>query len=323
MGSKPSREQYLSEMEYINELPMDTDTELNPFRNKDNSLIESLRVFTAYILISLPKYLYYIYKFRKHLIRLMKMKNTFNGERLILLGGGESLDELTQEKVDKLKDNGYHFMTLNHYIKYINLSLTSNHIVLSDPNSIKRVIEDSVDSMSENTKIYIPCSKNINKLLKNNSNLLSKCNPRNLHFFIDNEIRINRMPISPVLPRNYTSMTAYKALSLALHLGYSKIYILGIDNTYLRDTYVNQNNDILAYVSRSKTSSVKEYTYKAMKTSFNSISEWILDIHRLFSDLNLFYDKRNPNRIINLDPYSLVDSFPKMKVESLLEDKNK
>lgn len=320
MKKKPSREQYLSEINYINQLPIETDTELNPFRKKNNSFFEFLRVNFYYICVSLPKYLIYLFKFREDLKRLYKLKNNCKGKKVILLGGGESLDELTQDKVKRLVNLGYEFITLNNYSKYVDLTITSNHIVLSDPGAVQRVIKDSLDYISLDTNIYFPCSSNLNKFLLKNKDLLSRFNKKNIHFFIDNEIKGFGLPISPLLPRNYSSMTAYKALSLAMHLGYSKIYLLGLDNTYIRNTYVNNKNEIMAYVTRSKTFSGVEYNYKAIKPFFNSISEWILDIYRLFEDLNLFYDKKHPKRIINLDEYSLVDTFPKIDIETLLEE---
>ena len=67
----------------------------------------------------------------------------------------------------------------------------------------------------------------------------------NVYYFNDIELRrFNKNIIDITRPRNYLTMTAYKALSVACYLGFKKIYIAGFDNDYFKAIKVDKENRI-------------------------------------------------------------------------------
>jgi hypothetical protein len=98
-------------------------------------------------------------------------------------------------------------------------------------------------------------------------------------------------------------MTLLKGLSMACWLGYDRIFILGMDNTYPRNLYCDSNNRILNHeIHAGAADWVQDMTNR-----YNSIADAITEI------AEIFYDTRKFSRpsIINLDPYSLTDAFRK------------
>jgi len=114
------------------------------------------------------------------------------------------------------------------------------------------------------------------------------------------------------------SMTAYKALAIALFGNYDKIYICGFDNTYIADLGCDENNKIYRrakhfYTTKDAQGTAihkKDYLMgldKNAKARPRNVSQELLAYSRLFSEMDKFKD----DRIINLDVDSLTDRFVK------------
>jgi hypothetical protein len=111
--------------------------------------------------------------------------------------------------------------------------------------------------------------------------------------------------INPIYPRSYVSMTAYKALAIALYAGYGPIYICGFDNSYVQDFRCDKSNRIYRAVRHFENTA----TVQAHFTSYSdrTVAHELVALSRLFSDLRKFKD----SSIINLDIDSLTDAFKK------------
>jgi hypothetical protein len=114
--------------------------------------------------------------------------------------------------------------------------------------------------------------------------------------------------INPLYPRSYLSMSAYKALALALYFGYDKYYICGFDNTYIRTLGCDEENRIYR---KDEHFDQNAYPNDAKKSFLNytsrTVKDEIIAYSRLFSDLYRF--SKHP--VYNLDPDSLTDCFSK------------
>jgi len=114
--------------------------------------------------------------------------------------------------------------------------------------------------------------------------------------FTDNVTDITR-------PLGYRPWTAYKALSIALFLGYDRIYLCGVDNDSFKSLTVDRNN-------------IKRSRYRHFYDPPDEYQDFLSD-KPLWEDL--YYtaltfrslDKFAGHPIVNLDPVSLVDAFPK------------
>jgi hypothetical protein len=111
--------------------------------------------------------------------------------------------------------------------------------------------------------------------------------------------------IDPRYPRSYVSMTAYKALAIAVFAEYSPIYICGFDNSFIQNFRVDANNQI--YRSTVHFEPTARQEPKATLYSARGVADEFLSLSRLFIDLRKFQHQR----ILNLDVDSLTDAFPK------------
>jgi len=93
-------------------------------------------------------------------------------------------------------------------------------------------------------------------------------------------------------------------------MGYSKIYILGIDNTEFLSYRSNSTNEL--YLDSEKNYASKIENLKDLKNQVlrypGDLAGRLHSIANLFHDLSLF--AKYP--IVNLDPNSLVTIFPKI-----------
>ena len=113
---------------------------------------------------------------------------------------------------------------------------------------------------------------------------------------------------SPLIPRAYTEGVVHDSLSIASWMGYSKIFLIGLDNTYPRKLYSDANNSILncTYYASEDTGFLEDTTLR-----YGTMADRVLSISFLFYSANLLAKNGN---IINLDPYSLTDAFEKVKI---------
>jgi hypothetical protein len=65
-----------------------------------------------------------------------------------------------------------------------------------------------------------------------------------LHFN-DSSLESISTNISPIKPRGYAALTAYKALAYACYMNFDEIFISGVDNSFFRTVTVNMRNQII------------------------------------------------------------------------------
>jgi hypothetical protein len=235
----------------------------------------------------------------------VKLKDSKKGKTALVLGNGPSIDYL---KTDILKNYVDDIYCVNEFYDLrIASEIKCNNYVLSDPLSFATpdfsLPESLLDFLRKNdAELFLPhwSASAFYDLTKENS----------IYYFDDRERFWLNRKISPVKPRNYASVTLYKALSIACYRGYSTIYVLGLDNTEFL-SYVGTHENITFHNSESYggQSSVKEAV--SMKDVFHSgMAGRMQSYAHLFGDLNKFKEFN----IINLDQSSLTDTFPKIEL---------
>jgi hypothetical protein len=125
-------------------------------------------------------------------------------------------------------------------------------------------------------------------------------------YFNDREFQFLSRNINPCFPRSYASLTVLKALSVAIYLGYEKVYILGVDNTEFRALCSDQNGNYWLNIARLYEDSSANLMYPVYSVSgisgkFQQYATWFADFHKFPKD-----------RIFNLDTSSLIDAFTKV-----------
>jgi len=250
------------------------------------------------------------------LFRLSKQHKTSSKPSLVL-AGGPSLTVFNDHDKNQSLASHYNIFACNYYPLYYPSGITPTHLVLSDPNTIKPasilraegtatntidLIEQKQNSLFESIrkirpKIYVPFS-----FCKAS---LSRLKGHDIYFFNDYEARFFNSSVSPLYPRSYTSMTAYKSIAIALFLSDYPVYILGVDNTYPHDVLVDSENR----VCRLERHANSNHFIMDHSPLFSSVSDALVEMSVCFKDLHKFPS----SRIINLDPHSLVDAFPKIQ----------
>lgn len=246
-------------------------------------------------------------KRRQKFKELFQFKDSGKGKTCFVFANGPSTATLDFNKIRALKQReGWDIFCVNFFINSDFASETTvDYWIISDPRNFDFSDPDSQLSL-------VNAKRHLNKAIFASSIYLDKIKSKTeLPVIAFNDVETSNIfsnNINPLYPRSYLSMSAYKALALALFANYSKIYICGFDNTYIRTLgcnrlnriyRINEHFDAKAYPN---TNPVMELNYK-----HRSVSDELLAYTRLFSDLRKFKQER----IINLDVNSLTDAFEK------------
>lgn len=229
---------------------------------------------------------------RKNQLSKMKLlKNSRTGRKVLVLGNGPSIQKLNFNVLDENVDE---IIVVNDFYKMdIANKIRPAFYVLSDPDSFDSLhpkyvgMGQPLREYVQQTGCYVmaPHTKSESKFLSSIDKVL---------YFDDRELRIRRR-ISPLKPRSYCSVTLYKALSLAIHLGYSEINILGLDNTEFVNYRTDSDNRL--WNGDFEVTSLFSSGWEGRMSSYAL----------LFADLEFF--RRYP--IVNLDGNSMITKFPK------------
>ena len=253
------------------------------------------------LLICIKHYPFQMWKSRSYVASTIQQKNTGKGRDVLLIGNGPSQGLLTQDFLKLFSEYGNDTIAINYWSDNKNLS---NHIptqmLFSDVetlniehNNVGKSAKSLIDYLSSNNIEVIAPFSQLNHLKGIISNKLYGIS--DLEFRGSNNVNI-------LFPRGYVNMTLYKALAWAIYKGYDNIYIIGMDNTYIRTIFNDKNNHMW---NLEEHAGMEDYLMD--NSMFSSVSALIEDLYYCFSDLKNF----KGGNIYNIDQYSLVDAFEK------------
>lgn len=234
---------------------------------------------------------------RDALLRLGSLTGSAIGRRAVIAANGHSTSTLDSQKVAYEISNGLDFFALNSFFdSKLASEITPTHFVLSDgahhpdvgSNSSSRVWKKLGDSPG--VQLIVPHHWY--------PSIRDKC--PDAIFFNDLGLEGWTRNISPIWPRGYGSLTAYKALAVALHLGYSEIFVIGFDNSGYQNYTVGANGEMLYggnthfYSSDTPQQDRSGEFPQGFPDVLFDYSIAMLDLDRFFLD----------SRIVNLDPSS-------------------
>jgi len=237
-----------------------------------------------------------------------KVGGSRKGKTALVLGSGPSLDLLKPSLAREYFDD---IFVVNSYYKYEHAhELIPDYYALSDPNFF---IDTDKVVFHDNQELYeyLSYSKSILLISHLNRNQIPAI-PNEILFFDDREApTVFGGGISPLRPRNYVSMTLYKALAMALHMEYEKIFVLGMDNSEFSSYRSSPNNQIrreseFYFANSMKWPGMPKFSNP--ETLPGGIAGHLQMLAIFFGDLYKF----PTDTILNLDTESLVDAFPKI-----------
>ena len=238
--------------------------------------------------------------------QLRNSKNSKGLREALVLGNGPSINAIDWEKLALEKSNLDVFV-VNWFVLSANM-FVPDYVVLSDPAMHPLSKSDERNSLlwkklEELNSVILIVPVSWFRVLRNDS----RFNQR-IICFVDSSLEGWWTGISPLLPRGYASLTAYKALAVANYFGYSRISILGIDNTMFRGLHVSSSNQILLkdhhFYSSDKDDDLSNFFP-------NGVADYFYDLSLCFIYLKSCFSKLN--HVVNLDELSLVDTFTKSK----------
>jgi hypothetical protein len=254
-------------------------------------------------------------KRKQRFSKLMKIKGIGAGKTAFVLASGPSINKLDPNKIRKICDDfNSEILCVNYFVNSEFAKTTGvDYWLLSDPRHFDLSLAETVNAHDKANQI-------VRKALFVSEFFLGKANQvTNLNIipFNDNETSsVFSRNIDPCFPRAYLTMSAYKALAMAIYIGYDKIYIGGFDNSYIRDLGCDKDNILYRRINQfygSQDDNMQPTRDYKMGLGINekprkrNVAEELLAYSRLFSDLYGF----SKFDIVNLDPDSLTDAFPK------------
>jgi hypothetical protein len=264
--------------------------------------IRSLRLTASGIIKNAVNY--------RKLSHLSRLKNTSSGKSALVLGNGPSQGFLDPIKLRRFVQHGNCLFAVNFYNNNKTLSsICPSYHVISDPYTLK---PDSPVRLSESNSAlrqYLQKNRDIKICVPMDFDLENEFARRAI-YFNDIEACWWTRNINPLFPRGYLSMTLYKALAIACFMRYDNIYVLGMDNTYPHDIFVDRDNHVCN--TERHTGGLDHLI--DMSPFYKKTEDALWGECLLFSDLRGFENYS----VVNLNPYSLANAFPKADRDTLM-----
>lgn len=248
---------------------------------------------------------------RDSLINTRACLNSKKNMKALVLGNGPTVRSLNFGYIKELKQNNLlEVFTVNYGLLDQDLrDLKPNYLVLSDGNSAPdstniRSVE-LWEIIAQESKIRIISPVNWHKRFAQ----LVECESGTCLHFVDSSLEGISNSTSPLQARGYSSMTAWKALAFAIHMGYEHIFCAGIDGSNFKSIDVNSENRL---IQRSRH--LTENYMNPMDISDHyphGMSDYLADYASQFYSLRICFTSK---RIINLARESELDVFPKISI---------
>jgi len=294
----------------VNSLERMFSTQTSPNLSLTFQMIIKLRVLTEFFVSSASSPLV-----RRRLLRLTKAtKGIKSSSTAIVLANGKSLDTLNLEALQKEKKEGNLEIFAVNYLPLSNLGerLALDYLVLSDP--LTR--PDSNNLKSKRLWQFIGAHRDLTLIVPTSwwRAVQGEKNSNPVLYFDDRSLEGWTKNISPTKPRGYITLTAYKALAFAIYLGYRKIKILGFDNNTFLTLAVDQDNNL--WQRPLHVSGAEGSLDKKQDLSWRGVGDYFYSASRTFIDLYVLF--KGKAEVVNLDPTSLTDAFPKCREDEPL-----
>lgn len=189
------------------------------------------------------------------------------------------------------------------------LDISPDYLLLSDP-------KDHVEHTQSSGAIWAFLRQNPNTSLIaplewHSPNLISACAQDACLHFVDTGRNYFSKSTNPLFIRTYPPMSIFKLLSVVKFMGYSKIFVIGLDISFFKSVQVTQNGRIIQESTHYKAG---YHEPEDMSHHFpNGIGDYFHFIAQNFLTLRKYFDDQ---RFINLDRNSLNDTFERIKPEA-------
>lgn len=276
-----------------------TSTQTNPNYSLSHLILIKTRVLFEFTIRSILL----VGKHKRALRQIRQTKNSCTGRKAIVFANGPSVNSLDL-KNSVFRSEDIDVFVVNFFpLSKLASQIRPNCLVLSDPLTHPKIVsgknQELWDWVRNNPSVFLYVPTSWYEAFQNLpvSNKIAYFDDRCLIGWSKN--------ISPTRPRGYGSLTSYKALAIACFAGYSRIGIIGFDNSQFRTVYTSPENRIF---QKSHYFYDESRDLELTDSLHNGITDYFYDASNTFSYLRMF----NNFPIVNLDQDSLADKFTKI-----------
>jgi len=243
----------------------------------------------------------YIYRDSIRKTNKLKIINT-KPKKIVILGSGPSLVNLDHNYLNDIQKAGGLTIAVNHWDQSLCskfhtpdwLVLVSNVTFDNKTDYVAKKTKDLIRYLNDNENIKVavpwPLVPQLNSYI-NRDRVFGFCN-------ISEPVLGG---FNPNYPKKFSGSTVFFALAWAKFLGYASCGLIGFDNTYPFDIFVDADNKIY---NLEFDSDGKEFLVD-ISGDYDSVAARLDALAKLFDDFRLF-----KGNVYNLSKYSLIDQFP-------------
>jgi len=251
------------------------------------------------------------------LASLRALAGSCQGKEVLVIGSGPSAEKLNLHEVKKRQSAGRLTVIATNYFLHSQLAKTvsPDYLVWADD-----VFDPS--HHRNNSSQWQALEKQSNCTLVApwwwRESIQGKSISSRAVYFDNDSLEGWSRNISPLHPRGYQGTTGVKALAVALHLEPSAVLLIGLDLSYYRNFIVDSDNRLLRQPSHvpgtdSGTQDIGTYSVHGLADALYSTANQFLALHTHFAGRS----------VINLDPDSLVDAFPKASTHAFMKQRER
>lgn len=229
-----------------------------------------------------------------------ELKNTHKGERCFIIGNGPSL---TADDLTLLKDE-YTFAANRIYYMFDKTPWRPTYYCAQDIVVVDDIISDLPKVARECKKMFLisACYKQVDEELRNNSNVL---------FFVAKYVSAHKERLFSDDVEKYVSgggSITYAAIQLAVYMGFSEIYLIGVDHNYAATSF--KDNHV-------STSDVAGSYFEGMPTNIKMTKPNTDNATLSFMKAKEYCDSRGI-KIVNATRGGKLEVFPRVNLEVVL-----
>jgi hypothetical protein len=242
-------------------------------------------------------------KARPRIVRLRQRAGAYRGHGALVIALGPSLRKLDLPSALGWRERGDVILAINGYDRTeLAPVLPPTHYVLADPAYFVQV--DCMPLTHRATWDYVRGTPGMTVVLPAHRDPPIDLPDSDVLYFNGFGLEGWTRSIDPTRPRGYLGMTAYIAIALAGYFECDPIRIIGVDNTLYQNARLDPLN---RPVLMGKHHAYDEDGVFPLPQYRHGVAALFQDTARLFADLHMF----SHLPVINLDPDTLVDAFPR------------
>lgn len=240
------------------------------------------------------------------------------GQPGLVVGRGPSASSVDPAKLRRWANEGGVIFGVNEYGETALAEVTPTYLLLADPLYFQP--EDDVSSpgsrhesglahgesgkltireLTRRTWAYVR-SQDLTLVVPSHQFPPPGVRPRETLYFRTGSLVGLSKNVSPLRAPGYPPLSAYFAIAMALHLGISPVYLVGVENNWFKFLSRSQDGLVLTHHHSGPGQAIDMYSL------FGGVAAMLETWARVMAGAHLFPKRR----IINLDQQSLIDAFP-------------